>query len=345
MSYYKKVDLQKNAGVLLINLGSPKELSKKSVRQYLRVFLSDDNVVDLPKFFQQFILRLFILPFRPKNTLEAYEKIWTKEGSPLIISTESIANKLTEKTGWNVEYAMRYEEPSIEKALHKFKKNEINKIYVISLYPHNAMATTVTTELETRNVAMNVSNDFELIFTKPFFDNEEYINAMVNSIRPYVENKSYDKIIFSYHGIPKRQAKKTDETGEHCFSTSNCCEIENDGSKDCYRSHTRIASDLTAKKLGLKDDQWEIAYQSRIGPGWLTPFTDKRLAKLPEEGVDNIAILCPSFISDCLETLEEIDIRGRETFLKAGGKNMTYIPCLNDSEDTINLLENLVRAS
>ena len=339
------VELQKNEGVLLINLGSPKELSKKSVRQYLRVFLSDDNVVDLPKFFQQFILRLFILPFRPKNTLEAYEKIWTKEGSPLIISTESIANKLTEKTGWNVEYAMRYEEPSIEKALHKFKKNEINKIYVISLYPHNAMATTVTTELETRNVAMNVSNDFELIFTKPFFDNEEYINAMVNSIRPYVENKSYDKIIFSYHGIPKRQAKKTDETGEHCFSTSNCCEIESDGSKDCYRSHTRIASDLTAKKLGLKDDQWEIAYQSRIGPGWLTPFTDKRLAKLPEEGKDNIAILCPSFISDCLETLEEIDIRGRETFLKAGGKNMTYIPCLNDSEDTINLLENLVRAS
>ena len=339
------VELQKNEGVLIINLGSPKELSKKSVRQYLRVFLSDDNVVDLPKFFQQFILRLFILPFRPKNTLEAYEKIWTKEGSPLIISTESIANKLTEKTGWNVEYAMRYEEPSIEKALHKFKKNEINKIYVISLYPHNAMATTVTTELETRNVAMNVSNDFELIFTKPFFDNEEYINAMVNSIRPYVENKSYDKIIFSYHGIPKRQAKKTDETGEHCFSTSNCCEIENDGSKDCYRSHTRIASDLTAKKLGLEDDQWEIAYQSRIGPGWLTPFTDKRLAKLPEEGKDNIAILCPSFISDCLETLEEIDIRGRETFLKAGGKNMTYIPCLNDSEDTINLLENLVRAS
>ena len=339
------MDLQKNEGVLLINLGSPKELSKKSVRQYLRVFLSDDNVVDLPKFFQQFILRLFILPFRPKNTLEAYEKIWTKEGSPLIISTESIANKLTKKTGWNVEYAMRYEEPSIEKALHKFKKNEINKIYVISLYPHNAMATTVTTELETRNVAMNISNDFELIFTKPFFDNEEYINAMVNSIRPYVENKSYDKIIFSYHGIPKRQAKKTDETGEHCFSTSNCCEIENDGSKDCYRSHTRIASDLTAKKLGLEDDQWEIAYQSRIGPGWLTPFTDKRLAKLPEEGKDNIAILCPSFISDCLETLEEIDIRGRETFLKAGGKNMTYIPCLNDSEDTINLLENLVRAS
>ena len=339
------MDLHDNEGVLLINLGSPKELNKKSVKEYLRVFLSDDNVLDIPKFFQQLILRLFILPFRPKNTLEAYEKIWTKNGSPLIISTQSIANKLTKKTGWQVEYAMRYEEPSIEKALSNFKKKGINKIYVISLYPHNAMATTVTTELETRNVAMNVASDIELIFTKPFFDNEEYINAMVNSIKPYVENHSFDKIIFSYHGIPKRQAKKTDETGEHCFSVSNCCEIENEGSKDCYRSHTRIASDLTAKKLGLKDDQWEVAYQSRIGPGWLTPFTDKRLAKLPEEGKDNIAILCPSFISDCLETLEEIDIRGRETFFNAGGKNMTYIPCLNDSEDTINLLENLVRAS
>ena len=339
------MDLLDNEGVLLINLGSPKELNKKSVKEYLRVFLSDDNVVDIPKFFQQLILRLFILPFRPKNTLEAYEKIWTKNGSPLIISTESIANKLTKKTGWQVEYAMRYEEPSIEQALNSFKRKGVNKIYVISLYPHNAMATTITTELETRSVAMNIANDIELIFTKPFFDNEEYINAMVNSIKPFVENQSFDKIIFSYHGIPKRQAKKTDETGEHCFSVSNCCEIENEGSKDCYRSHTRIASDLTAKKLGLKDDQWEVAYQSRIGPGWLTPFTDKRLAKLPEEGKDNIAILCPSFISDCLETLEEIDIRGRETFFNAGGKNMTYIPCLNDSEDTINLLENLVRAS
>ena len=221
----------------------------------------------------------------------------------------------------------------------------ISKIYVISLYPHNAMATTITTELETRSVAQKVSNDFELIFTKPFYDNEIYINAMSNSIKPYIEKGEFDKIIFSYHGIPKRQAKKTDETGDHCFSTGQCCEIPGDGSKDCYRSHTRIASTLTAEKLGLFEDQWEIAYQSRIGPGWLTPFTDKRLAELPKEGKDNIAILCPSFISDCLETLEEIDIRGRETFFTAGGRNMTYIPCLNDSADTIDLLENLVETS
>ena len=337
--------LKNTEGVLLINLGSPKELTKKSVRQYLKVFLSDDNVLDIPKLLQQLILRFFILPFRPKNTLEAYEKIWTSNGSPLIISTESIAKKLSKKTGWDVDFAMRYEEPSIEKALINMRNKGISKIYVISLYPHNAMATTITTELETRLVAQKVSNDFELIFTKPFYDNEIYINAMSNSIKPYIEKGEFDKIIFSYHGIPKRQAKKTDETGDHCFSTGQCCEIPGDGSKDCYRSHTRIASTLTAEKLGLSEDQWEIAYQSRIGPGWLTPFTDKRLAELPKEGKDNIAILCPSFISDCLETLEEIDIRGRETFFTAGGRNMTYIPCLNDSADTIDLLENLVETS
>ena len=336
---------ENTTGILLINLGSPKKLTKKSVREYLKVFLSDDYVLDLPKILQQIILRVFILPFRPKKTLEAYELIWTPEGSPLIISTESIANKLSLKTGWDVDYAMRYEDPSIENALLNFKNKGIYKIIVISLYPHNAMATTITTEIETRIVANKLSEDFELVFTKPFFDNEIYINAIANTIKPCIEKASFDKIVFSYHGIPKRQAKKTDETGEHCFSDSNCCEIAGDGSKDCYRSHTRIASDLTARKLGLSDDQWEVAYQSRLGPGWLTPFTDKRLAELPEEGKKNIAVLCPSFISDCLETLEEIDIRGRKTFFDAGGKNMTYIPCLNDSEDTINLLENLVKSA
>ena len=336
---------ENTTGILLINLGSPKKLTKKSVREYLKVFLSDDYVLDLPKILQQIILRVFILPFRPKTTLEAYELIWTPEGSPLITSTESIANKLSLKTGWDVDYAMRYEDPSIENALLNFKNKGIYKIIVISLYPHNALATTITTEMETRIVANKLSEDFELVFTKPFFDNEIYINAIANTIKPCLEKASFDKIVFSYHGIPKRQAKKTDETGVHCFSDSNCCEIAGDGSKDCYRSHTRIASDLTAKKLGLSDDQWEVAYQSRLGPGWLTPFTDKRLAELPEEGKKNIAVLCPSFISDCLETLEEIDIRGRKTFFDAGGKIMTYIPCLNDSEDTINLLENLVKSA
>ena len=227
-------------GILLINLGSPKKLTKKSVREYLKVFLSDDYVLDLPKILQQIILRVFILPFRPKKTLEAYELIWTPEGSPLIISTESIANKLSLKTGWDVDYAMRYEDPSIENALLNFKNKGIYKIIVISLYPHNALATTITTEMETRIVANKLSEDFELVFTKPFFDNEIYINAIANTIKPCIEKASFDKIVFSYHGIPKRQAKKTDETGVHCFSDSNCCEIAGDGSKAVSYTHLTL---------------------------------------------------------------------------------------------------------
>ena len=339
------MDVNNNTFVLLVNLGSPKELNKKSVREYLKSFLSDDLVVDIPKFFQQIILHAFILPFRPGKTLHAYKQIWTKEGSPLIVSTKKIAKKLTKKTNWRVEVAMRYEEPSIENALKTLKEEGCNKLFVVPLYPHNAMATTITTEMEVKRVAESLSYDLNLIFIKPFYDNEKYIDALKKSIDPFIQKEKFDKLIFSYHGIPKRQAKKTDITGSHCFSSSDCCETICPGSSDCYRAHTVQASNKVAEKLGLSDSQWEIAYQSRLGPGWLTPFTDKRLAEMPNKDLKSVLVVCPSFISDCLETLEEIEIRGRETFFNSGGQNMTYIPCLNDSGDTINLLESLVLES
>jgi len=334
--------LKENEAVLLVNLGSPKELNKKSVRQYLKVFLSDDYVVDLPKFLQQLILKAFILPFRPKKTLHAYKQIWTEEGSPLIISTKNMAKKLKSKTNWKVEIAMRYEEPSIENAIRNLKNEGFEKLFVVPLYPHNAMATTLTTEIEVQRIVDNIFENLELVFIKPFFNNKNYIDALKKSIQPFIEKNKYDKLIFSYHGIPKRQARKTDLTGNHCFSSQDCCEIICPGSEDCYRAHTVQATNKVVEELGLKNEEWEIAYQSRIGPGWLTPFTDKRLAEMPDQGIKSIAILCPSFISDCLETLEEIDIRGRDTFINAGGENMTYIPCLNESEDAIELLKSLI---
>ena len=328
--------------VLLVNLGSPRELNKKSVRKYLNIFLSDDYVVDIPKFLQQLILKLFILPFRPKQTLHAYSQIWTDKGSPLIISTLKIKEKLSRKTDWHIEVAMRYEEPSIESALKNLQSKGYNKIFVLPLYPHNAMSTTITTQVEVDRIAKEIIPDAELVYIKPFYKNQKYISAVANSVRKYLNKEKFDKLIFSYHGIPKRQAKKTDETGSHCFASNECCEVEELGSADCYKAHTVQASIKIAKELGLNDTEWEIAYQSRIGPGWLTPFTDKRLEALPNEGKSSIGILCPSFISDCLETLEEIDIRGRKTFFDAGGEKMTYIPCLNDSEETINLIISIV---
>ena len=334
-----------NKFVLLVNLGSPKELNKKSVKEYLKSFLSDDLVVDIPKFFQQLILRAFILPFRPRKTLHAYEQIWTKEGSPLIVSTKKIAEKLNKKTNWRVETAMRYEDPSIENALKTLKQKGCNKLFVVPLYPHNAMATTITTEEEVKRVAKSLFYDVELIFIKPFYNNPKYLDALKKSIDPFVEKINFDKLIFSYHGIPKRQAKKTDITGSHCFSSADCCETICPGSSNCYKAHTVQASNKVAEELGLSDNQWEIAYQSRLGPGWLTPFTDRRLAEMPSKDLKSVLVVCPSFISDCLETLEEIEIRGRDTFFNSGGEKMTYIPCLNDSNDTINLLESLVLES
>ena len=309
-------------GVLLINLGSPKELTKKSVREYLRVFLSDDYVLDIPKILQQLILRLFILPFRPKNTLEAYELIWTPEGSPLILSTKSIAKKLSKKTGWDVNYAMRYEDPSIEKALVNFKSKGIYKIIVISLYPHNAMATTITTEMETRIIANKISENFELIFTKPFFDNEIYINTLSNSIKPYIEKSSFDKIIFSYHGIPKKYLLNGDPY--HCF---------------CLKT-TR----LIKEKMGLSDDEIITTFQSRFGKAeWLQPYTSETLKELPKKGIKDIHIISPGFSSDCLETLEELEEENREYFMESGGEQYKYIPCLNDDDEHIDVFVNLIK--
>ena len=334
---------EKSHAILLLNLGSPEELTKKSVRDYLKVFLSDDYVVDIPKIIQQLIVRLFILPFRPKTTLHAYSQIWRKDGSPLIVSTHKIAEKLSKKTNSKVSAAMRYEEPSIKDALIELREEGYKNITVVPLYPHNAMATVITTQVEVMKISKEYFQDANIKFIEPFYDNPMYIDAMVKSIKPYLENKNFEKIIFSYHGIPERQARKTDKTGSHCFESEDCCEQNNLGSKDCYKSHTVKASNQIASSLGLENDAWEIAYQSRIGPGWLKPFTDKRLASLPREGKKSIAVVCPSFISDCLETLEEIDIRGRNTFIDAGGEDMTYIPCLNETDLTIELIQDLVK--
>ena len=174
--------------------------------------------------------------------------------------------------------------------------------------------------VEVRRIADNLFKELELVFIKPFYGNKQYINALKKSIEPFIEKDHFDKLIFSYHGIPERQAKKTDVTGKHCFSSENCCEIECPGSADCYKAHTVQTTNKVVKELGLDNENWEISYQSRIGPGWLKPFTDKRLSAMPNNGIKSIAIVCPSFISDCLETLEEIDIRGRETFFNAGGE-------------------------
>ena len=329
--------------ILLINLGSPKSLDKKDVKDYLREFLSDDLVIDLPKILQQFILRCFILPFRPAQAKEAYELIWEEEGSPLIINTQKIANALAKKTGWNVDIAMRYQEPSIENVIEKYKENNVEELTVISLYPHNAMSTTLSTELAVKEVVRRIYPDLKLSFVEPFYDNPLYIEALSESIKPYL--KDIDKLVFSYHGIPMRHIKKSDISGSHCIGENSCCNIDNISSRNCYRSNTFTTSKLTAQYLKLKSSEWMMTFQSRvsiISPNWLKPYTDIELDNLPPKGVEKVGVVCPSFVADCLETLEEIDMRARETFEEAGGQTFKYIPCLNDDKKFISVLEHLI---
>jgi len=332
-----------NKKILLVNLGSPKSLSTDDVREYLREFLSDDKVIDLPKIIQQFILRAFILPFRPAKAKKAYEKIWKKEGSPLIINTQKIANSLSKKTGWSVDIAMRYQQPSIADKIESYRREGIGRVTIIPLYPHNAMSTTETTVEEINRIISEIYPELNVSFVKPFYDDSKYIDALANSIQPHVKN--LDKIVFSYHGIPERHLTKGDVVGSHCMKVTNCCEIDCPSSNNCYRSNVMATSKLTANKLNLNDEQWMVSFQSRvsiIGPSWLKPYTDVEVENLAEKGVEKIGVVCPSFVADCLETLEEIEMEAKESFIESGGKEFVYIPCLNDSSDFIDTLESLV---
>ena len=329
--------------ILLINLGSPKSLDVSDVRAYLKEFLSDDLVVDLPKVLQQIILRSFILPFRPRKTKKAYETIW-EDGSPLIENTRKIAKALQVKTGWNVDIAMRYQNPSIKKSILHLKDKKVDEVIIVPLYPHHAMSTTLSTEIYVEKMVEEHYPNLQTKFIKPFFDHPKYISALSQSIEPYLNNE-IDKLIFSYHGIPERHIRKSDVNGSYCLQSSDCCQIDCESSQNCYRSNVWNTSKLTAKELKLDDSQWMMSFQSRVSiidPKWLRPFTDKELINLPKQGVKNVAILCPSFVADCLETLEEINIRARKSFLDSGGESFTFIPCLNNDENFINLLNDLI---
>ena len=303
-------------GVLLINLGTPDNLELTSVKKYLKEFLSDSYVVDIPSIIRKILVNFIIVPFRSRKTQEAYQSIWTKKGSPLIINTNLIKEKLDQKIEYPVEMAMRYQNPSIEKGLISLKEKGCKEIIVLPLYPHYAEATSLTTKLKVREVRDALDLDINLQFLNEFYKEEGYIDSLSKQINTYLKN-DIDFLLFSYHGIPKRQNIRTNPT---------------------YEEQVKLASKLCAEKLNLKDDQWGVAFQSRLGPGWLQPFTDKMLENLPKIEKRKIAVVCPSFVADNLETLEEINIEARETFIESGGHEFIFIPCLNNDDKWIDFL-------
>ena len=303
-------------GILIINLGTPDNLELPSVKKYLKEFLSDSYVVDIPTIIRKILVNFIIVPFRSRKTQEAYKSIWTKNGSPLIINTNLIKEKLDQKIEYPVEMAMRYQNPSIEKGLISLEEKGCKEIIVLPLYPHYAEATSLTTKLKVKDVKDKLDLDLKLSFLDEFYNEDGYLESLSKQINSHL-NDDVDFLLFSYHGIPKRQNVRTNPT---------------------YEEQVKLASKLCAERLDLKDDQWGVAFQSRIGPGWLQPFTDKVLENLPKNGIKKIAVVCPSFVADNLETLEEINIEARETFIEAGGKKFVFIPCLNNDDNWIDFL-------
>ena len=323
-------------GVLLINLGSPDSTAVKDVRKYLREFLSDPKVIDV-WYVRNIILNLFILPFRPKKSAAAYRKIWWKEGSPLIVLTERLQQKMQQKTDLPVEIAMRYGNPSIKVGLKSLKDKGCEEIFAVPLYPQYAMSTTETVVDKTLVVQKKFFPEMKISFMEPFYDDDRYISILSDSIRKELPEE-FDKLLFSYHGIPERHIYKTDRTNT-CEIGKCCFRDENPSHPTCYRHQCYKTTELVREKLGLTKKQVFQSFQSRLGNDpWLQPYTDTTLENFPGKGVKKIAVVAPAFVSDCLETLEELAMEGKEEFLEAGGKEFHYIPCLNDQDDFVDYL-------
>ena len=327
--------------VLLVNLGSPKDLNLSSIKEYLMEILTDDNVVDLPKIIQKILVKNIIVPFRSKKTQEAYSSIWKKDGSPLIINTNSLAKKLSEKTNYSVEIAMRYQYPTINEAIEKLINKGCKEIIAVPLYPHYAQSTILTTENKIKEISASLGGDLKLSFIKPFYNQEGYINSLASLIKEGLPSE-FDHLLFSYHGIPERHVRNTDPSQKHCLKVKDCCNIKADAHQFCYRHQVLETTKLCAARLNIEKEKWSVSFQSRIGPGWLKPFTDKILDELPKKNIKKLAVVCPAFVADNLETLEEINIRAREQFLENGGIEFTYIPCLNDNNNWVEFLGNYI---
>lgn len=325
-------------GILLINLGSPKSTSVKDVKEYLDEFLMDERVLDMSWIGRALLVKGIILKTRPKKSAEAYKSIWTDQGSPLIVNSIKLQKKLQEVVDVPVALGMRYAEPSIEKGIQDLIDQGVNQITLFPLYPQYAMSTVETILEKVKSLQQRNFPDIKINVVKPFYNKEIYIESLANSIQENLP-ENFDQLLFSYHGVPERHIYRTDYT--HTCDLENCRTEKNQHFNEyCYLNHCYETTRLVQEKLGLKDEQVKITFQSRLlKDPWLQPYTDQTLEALPKEGIKKIAICCPAFVSDCLETLEEIAIEGKEEFLHAGGENYHYIPCLNDNDDWVNVVK------
>lgn len=320
-----------DVGIVLMNLGSPDSTAVPDVKRYLNEFLMDKRVIDYPWLFRKILIEGIIVPKRAAQSAKAYASIWWEEGSPLIVLTKQLQMAVQNDMEIPVEIAMRYGTPSPEEAFDNLLKQnpDLKEVVALPLYPHYAMSSYETGVEYAKEIYRKKKYKFKLSFVPPFYDEPDYINALTESMRPYLQ-QDYDYILFSYHGLPERHMRKADPTGAHCMKVNDCCHVKSPAHDTCYRHQITVTSELVAERLGLPREKWGISFQSRLGrEEWLKPYTAGLLETLPAEGKKKLLIVCPAFVSDCLETLEEIAVEGKRSFLNSGGETFTMIPCLN----------------
>lgn len=330
-----------NQAVLLINLGSPDSPCVPDVRRYLRQFLMDGRVLDAPWPIRFFVVHACILPFRPKQSAEAYHQIWQSDGSPLVSISRKVQAALQSRLPIPIELAMRYQNPSIEQAIDSLAGRKVEDLLLIPLFPHYAMSSFETAVEAVRVAIQRRAPQIQLTVQPPYYERSDYIEALVESAAPYLE-QDYDHLLFSFHGIPERHLRLSDPTKQHCLQSPDCCRQDSPALATCYRAQCFRTVAAFTRRTAIPN--FSVSFQSRLGRDpWLKPYTDHELVRFAQSGVRRLRVICPAFVSDCLETLEEIGMRGRESFLAAGGTDFSLIPCLNSHPLWIQTLETMIQ--
>lgn len=317
--------------ILLANLGSPDSTSVPDVRRYLNEFLMDERVIDIPYIARALLVRGIIVPFRAPKSAAKYKTIWTEQGSPLIHITRQLTELVGRDSGLPTYMCMRYANPTPQDVLALMAKEnpDLKEVVLVPLYPHYALSSYETAVEHVKAAHAKGGYSFDLKIVPPFYNDPSYIHALAESMKPYLQEE-YDHLLFSYHGIPERHVRKTDPTGKHCMNCADCCAIPSPAHQFCYRHQVIETMKLVATELGLPAGKFSFSFQSRLGSDkWLLPFSVEEFKSMPSRGIKKLVVACPAFVSDCLETLEEIWVEGKEDFEKAGGESFKVVPCLN----------------
>lgn len=347
MSAPQSLALASKTGLLLVNLGTPDEPDKTAVRRYLQEFLSDPRVIDIHPAARWLLLNFAILPFRPAKSAKAYKEIWTERGSPLMIHSKELTDAVRRRMPeLEVELAMRYGNPSIAAGMEALRARGCDRLIVFPLYPQYASSSTGTAVEAVYREAANSWNTPYITIVPPFYDHPDFIQAQVAIGRPILNQFEPDHVMFSFHGLPVRHVVKSAAPNSPCSTHAQCCDAMTDANRNCYRAQCFATARAMARNFEIESGQWSVAFQSRLGrTPWIQPYTEESLTALAKAGTKRVAVFCPAFVADCLETIEEIGMRAKEDFIKDGGEDLRLIPSLNAHPKWVDAVVKLTRES